>query len=70
MRKPIGKCKTCFGCNMLSERGFKGRKKCKNYIRANENEHIAIIIIAIVELLMFLALGFYAYFRINMVYGG
>jgi len=70
MKKIKGKCKTCLGCNLLEDFGFKGKKKCKYYIRANKQEFWAIIIVAIVELIMFIGLGFYAYFRINMLAGG
>lgn len=70
MKTLKGKCKNCLGCNLLDDFAFKGRNKCKNYVRANENEHRAIIIIMIVEIIMFIILGIYAYFRINMLCGG
>lgn len=70
MKELKGKCKTCFGCNRLDDDNFKGVRKCKNYIRANKEEHITIIIVLIVEALMFILLGWYAYYRISILCGG
>lgn len=32
------KCKTCFGCNLLEIKQFKGRYECKNYVNAYKSE--------------------------------
>ena len=32
-----GKCKTCFGCNLLEIQFFRGKQECSNYIQANES---------------------------------
>ena len=64
-----GKCKTCLGCNMLDDFGFKGRKKCDRYIRANEKNWV-LLIVAIIELSVigFGIYGFYVCF--NRLVGG
>lgn len=69
MKKLKGKCKTCFGCEMLNDFGFKGRKKCKNYIRANENYQILYVILFI-EILLYIVLLGYFYTKFNMLCGG
>lgn len=70
MRNLKGKCKSCLGCNLLEDFGFKGRKKCENYIRANKEECIIIIIAGLIEIVMFIGLGFYAWYRISILAGG
>lgn len=70
MKKLKGKCRTCFGCNILDEPGFKGRKKCKNYIRANPNEYLEWLIIGISVISVLIGIGFYLYCKINMLAGG
>ena len=70
MKDLKGKCKTCLGCGLLEDKGFKGRKKCKYYARANIEEFWAIIIVAIIVIAMIIGFGFYAYCRINMLCGG
>ena len=32
-----GKCKTCFGCNLLEITFFRGKQECSNYIQTNES---------------------------------
>lgn len=70
MNELKGKCKTCLGCNLLDDFAFKGRNKCKNYTRANQNEHIAIIIIMLVEIVMFMMYLGYFYYKFNRLCGG
>lgn len=68
MEKPKGKCKTCFGCNILNEPGFKGRKKCKNYIRANDY-FIDIVVITAIAIIMMILVTI-ACIKFNMLAGG
>lgn len=70
MGKLKGKCKTCFGCNLLNDFGFKGRKKCKNYIRANPNEYLEWLIIGISVISVLIGIGFYLYFKFSILAGG
>lgn len=63
MKELKGKCKTCLGCNMLNDFGFKGRKKCKGYIRANPiNWFLPIVAIIELSVIGFGIYGFYIYF--------
>ena len=62
MKNLKGKCKTCFGCNLLSDEQFQGKNKCKYYIRAEKSWFM--VITAIIELTIIgLAIyGLYMYF--------
>lgn len=63
-----GKCKTCLGCGMLEDKGFKGRKKCKYYIRADKEP---IWLILVVFFMIILLAGIYFGFeKFSMLAGG
>lgn len=68
MNKLKGKCKSCFGCNKLEEFGFKGRKKCKNYIKA-DNSWFEVIIVGTLFVLLGLILA-YGLYRFSILCGG
>ena len=70
-----GKCRTCLGCGLLEDTGFKGRKKCKYYAR-DKSPLTDIITIAIfigitcLIVWVLLKLGYSLYERFNMLAGG
>lgn len=68
-----GKCKSCLGCNKLSEFGFKGTRKCKYYIRANRHDILEIEIfigIACIVIFGILKLGYIVFEKFSMLAGG
>ena len=69
MEKSKGKCKTCFGCNKLEERGFKGVNYCKYYVKAEDDERVVYLILLIEIVLYMMFLGYF-YYRFSMLCGG
>lgn len=67
MKKLKGKCKTCIGCNLSKEFGFKGKKYCKYYI---SKRNYKLIIAEFVVICLLISLGFVIYEKINMLCGG
>ena len=65
-----GKCKDCLGCELINTFGFKGRKKCKYYIKAEENDMKFIFGILLIEVLLYILFLGYFYTRFNMLCGG
>ena len=68
MRKLKGKCRTCLGCNLLEEQGFKGREECKYFIDGTRKDKIILWIL--MELILLLALGYVVYLKISLMCGG
>lgn len=74
MKKLKGKCKTCLGCNLLDDFGFKGRKRCKYYQKTYDENFDKYIVIAFIIFTLFLittiiSVGYWIY-RFNMLCGG
>lgn len=68
MHKIKGKCKSCLGCNLLEDFGFKGRKKCKNYIKDNTNWFE--FITAVISLLVIATIIMFTIYRFSILCGG
>lgn len=66
MKKLKGKCKTCCGCGLQEDYGFKGRKKCKYYIRAEKNRNWFLIVAVLVEFIGIFLL-FYGFYKFMML---
>ena len=71
MEKLKGKCRTCYGCNLLDNEDFGGKEKCKNYVKDHTNLlKIIEIILYLLQIMMYIMIGLYLFYRFSILCGG
>ena len=68
-KKLKGKCRKCLGCNLLEYREFNGRKHCKYFVRA-DNENIILAVFIILQILIMLGIFVCLYYKFSILCGG